>query len=539
MRNKLLSTRNLLFFLAIVLMFQILSYHQTASAAKFQNGEKPPVAFQNHEIAFVPGEVVVKLAKNKSVEDFRNEESFRLYDSQVLSNGFRRLWIDGDVLEACNELKKDQSVIVAEPNYIRYLQVTPNDPLFSRQDNLKLSAAEIAWNIETGDSDVIVAVIDTGVDKQHPDLIANLLPGKSFFQSDTDESDDSGHGTAVSGVVAASANNNLGVSGSAWNVKILPLRACGGPTLTCSVVDEAEAIEEAIVQGADIINLSLGGVGKSIIEEEAVNNAWNAGIVLIAAAGNGNPGLLGKVGNPENEGFINYPAGYANVIGVGSVDYPPNGDLSQVQKSTFANYGDAVSVTAVGNDVVTTAPSVEVDYLIFDKKADYGQIDGTSFSTPLVSGMAALIKSHFPNITNTELRSRIETSAVDVGPTGWDDEFGYGVVNFQRALLGSTHASNTAFNMGVTTNPVLNDDVIVIVKVKVAIIGDPSVVYSYWEDGQLKSGVVTLTPIPDLTSVWSGNIRTSFSGNITLKLNGTGPGGNLPELQTEYFKGEN
>jgi serine protease len=529
-------TKALLVFFALFLITQISYIQQPASAAKLPSGEEPSVAFQNHESAYMPGEVVVKFAGKRTVNDLAPFKSFKLYDSQAVSFGFRRLWIDGDVEKACEELRKDPSVLSAEPNYIRYLQYIPNDALFAQQHNLKLAAAELAWNIETGDPDIIVAVIDTGVDKQHPDLIANLLPGKNFYRNNPDESDDSGHGTAVSGVIAASANNSIGIAGSAWNIKILPLKACGGPALNCGIVEEANAIEEAIAQGADIINLSLGGPSTSPIEETAVNEAWDAGLVLIAAAGNGNPGKLGKLGT-ESEIYINYPAGYEHVIGVGSVDYPPNGDLAQVKRSNFANYGDAVSVTAVGSDVISTAPSVDVPYLIFDKKADYGQIDGTSFSTPLVSGMAALIKSHFPNITNSELRSRIETSAVDVGPVGWDDEFGYGVVNFQRAMFGSTHGSNPAFNLGITTNPILNADIIVIVKVKVEITGTPTLNYSYWQDSQLVSGMITLTPVPDLTTVWSGSLRTNFPGNITFRLNGTGPGGNLPELQAEYFKG--
>ncbi len=498
--------------------------------------EKLPVANDKAKPAFIKGQVVVKFTYGSHVESIESSDTFEISSWEYLPYGFTRLFIEGDVLAACDELRKNSDVSIAEPNYVRYLHITPDDPLFFRQENLMLSNAERAWNIETGDSSVTVAVIDTGVDKVHPDLKANLLKGANFRDSDLDESDDSGHGTAVCGVVAAVGNNALGISGAAWDINILPLRACGGSNLTCSVVDEVEAIAEAILQGVDIINLSLGGMGKSSMEEGACNDAWEAGIVLFAAAGNN--GLLGKIGDPETEGFINYPAGYANVIGVSSIDYPENGNLSQVVLSSFSNSGDAVTVTAVGSSVVTTAPSVVVEHLIFSQKADYGRIDGTSFSTPLVSGMAAIIKCHFPNLTNVELRSRIENSVTDIGPAGWDDQFGYGLVDFQKALRGATYASNNAFTFGVTTNPLLNDDVIVIVKVKVPMDGDPVISYSYTENSTLKTGIIPIVQSPTNPSIWTGRYSTLFSGNMTFNVNGVYNGSNLPELEMDYFKGK-
>ncbi|MCD6217732.1 S8 family serine peptidase, partial [bacterium] len=234
----------------------------------------------------------------------------------------------------------------------------------------------------------------------------------------------------------------------------------------------------------------------------------------------------------------NYPAGYANVIGVSSIDYPANGNLSAVVLSDFSNSGDAVTVTAVGNNVVTTAPSVEVEHPIFKQQYDYGLISGTSFSTPLVSGMAAIIKSHFPNLTNVELRSRVENSVIDIGPPGWDNEFGYGLVDFQKALVGSTYASTTAFNFGVTTNPILNDDVIVVVKVKVPIDGSPVISYSYTDQGGLQTGIIPIIQSPTNPSIWTGRYTTLFSGNITFNVNGVYNGGNLQELEMDYFKGK-
>jgi subtilisin family serine protease len=508
-----------------------------AFAGKMPEGKRPTVAYQNPKAEFLAGQVIVKFKDGYNADSIRKPSAYGLREWHGISFGFTRFFIDGDVLKACEELMKDPAIEIAEPNYVRHLLATPNDPLFYRQDNLKLSHAELGWNIETGDANVIVAVIDTGVDKQHPDLVYNLIPGANFRESGDDEMDDSGHGTAVSGVVGAVGNNNVGLTGAAWNVSILPLRACGGQGLTCNVIDETEAVEEAIIQGADIINLSLGGFGRSTLEETAINNAWDAGLVVFAAAGN--QGLLGKIGDPETESNINYPAGYDNVCGVGSVDYPPTGNLSLIVRSDFSNSGDAVSVTAVGSSVITTAPSVPVEFLIFNEQADYGKIDGTSFSTPLVSGLAALIKSHFPNLTNAELRTKIETCVWDIGPAGWDNDFGYGLVDFQKVMVGSTHASNTAFNFGITTSPIFNDDIIIVVKVKQPINGDPQLTYSYLDGGNLRSGSIQMMKLPNQNNVWATRYHTLFSGTITFKVNGIAQGGgNLPELSMDYSKGK-
>lgn len=521
----------------IVTIFCFFTISPPTFTGEMPKGERPPIVSEQAKPEYIPNQVIVKFRDGYREESLRKPSSFKLQAWRKLPFGFTQLNIEGDVKKACEELMKDPSIEVAEPNYVRYLQVKPNDELYFRQDNLKLSRAELGWNVETGDASVIVAVIDTGVDKQHPDLASNLIPGANFRDSTGDESDDSGHGTAVAGVAGAVGNNGRGIAGAAWKVSILPLRACGGQSLTCNVIDEVEAIEEAIAQGADIINLSLGGFGKSTMEETACIKAWQAGLIIFAAVGN--QGLLGKVGDPDTEGNINYPAGYDSVCGVASVDYPPNGDLNQIARSSFSNYGDAVFVTAVGGSVVTTAPSVEVPYLIFNQKADYGRIDGTSFSTPLVSGLAALVKSHFPNLTNQELKTKIKNCVIDIGPSGWDDNFGWGLVDFKNAMIGSTHSSNSAFNVGVTTSPILNDDIIIIIKVKVPISGNPIVTYSYQDGSKLRSGSIGVIKLQNQNNIWATRFHTLYSGTITFKINGTAQGGgNLPELVLEYLKGK-
>jgi len=484
--------------------------------------------------SFEPNEVIVKMKPDRNAQSLRYLKSARFVSSRPIPFGYSLLNIEGDVPATCKELSINPDVLIAEPNYIRYVSQIPNDPRWPQQKNLNLSNAPLGWDIETGDAKVVVAVIDTGVDYNHPDLQPNLLPGRNFRDSG-DEMDDSGHGTAVCGVIGAVGNNSIGIAGSAWRVKILPLRACGGSELKCDVVHTVEAIEEAIAQDVDIINLSLGGFDASSLEREAIDEAWNAGIVIFAAAGN--ESKLGKFGNPELEQYITYPAGYENVCGVSSVDYPSAGEISKTRLSNFSNYGDAVSVTAVGSGVLTTAPTVDVANPIFGTRKDYGTISGTSFSTPLVSGIAALVKSHFPDMTAHELRARIEQSVWDIGTPGWDDQFGWGLVDFQKALMSGTYASNEAFNLGITTSPILTDDIILVVKAKVSMTNNPVVYYIIMGlEGVEESGNVDLRQIPGDGTLFSGRLHTVKNGDFRFTVCGSSQSGPLPDLVLEYFK---
>jgi serine protease len=509
---------------------------QISAFASFSSPKNPDlIARDDSKVAYISSQIIVKLKDGIRITDLSGLRSAQLNSSSQLPFGYELVHISGDVESACTELMQNEYVISAEPNYERNAQLEPNDPLWVQEKNLLVSNAVDGWNINTGSAEVIVAVIDTGVDYTHPDLAPNLLPGVNFREVGEDYLDDSGHGTAVSGVIGAVGNNSTGVAGAAWNVRILPIRTCGGETLTCSVADEVKGIAEAIKRNADIINLSLGGFQKSSAEEDAVQSAWNAGILVFAAVGN--QGLLGKFDDPDLSQNIAYPAGYDCVIGVSSIDYPTGGDLNKVQLSSFSNYGDSVSVTAVGSNIQTTAPSYDVAYNIFLRdKLNYGRISGTSFSTPLVCGLAALIKSQFPEMTNAQIRTRIENSAMDIGEPGRDDKYGFGLVDFYSALIGGTHSENSAFVLGITASPILTDDVAVIVKCKYPTSNLPLVYFSYVTDGYSPLNQLTLIPLGYMPYMWIGRLHTTNKGAIRFLISGQSEDSWMPVLEMEYYK---
>ncbi|MCY7368894.1 MAG: S8 family serine peptidase, partial [Chamaesiphon sp.] len=234
---------------------------------------------------------------------------------------------DRTLLEQLRGSSLSQDVESIEPNYVYHSSVAPNDPQYSKQWHLHNINAERAWE-ETHGRGVTVAVIDTGV-SMVPDLAkTEFVPGYDFVNDNTTADDDNGHGTHVAGTVAQSTNNNYGVAGIAYEAKIMPLKvlsASGGGTIT----DIAEAIRFAADNQADIINMSLGGGGESQVLKDAINYAYNKGVVIIAAAGN------------ENNSSASYPARYAHVIGVGATD-------AQGERAEFSNYGAGVDISAPG-----------------------------------------------------------------------------------------------------------------------------------------------------------------------------------------------
>jgi serine protease len=280
--------------------------------------------------------------------------------------------IKGDraLLEKLRGSSLSQDVEAIEPNYIYHTSVAPNDPQYSKQWHLHNINAERAWEESRGKG-VTVAIIDTGVSKV-PDLAkTEFVPGYDFVNDKTTADDDNGHGTHVAGTVAQSTNNNYGVAGIAYEAKIMPLKVLsgsGGGTIS----DIAEAIRFAADNKADIINMSLGGGGESQVMKDAINYAYNKGVVIIAAAGN------------ENNNSASYPARYAHVIGVGATD-------AQGERAEFSNYGAGVDISAPGGghgskiwqetiDPDTNTPLIS-------------GLQGTSMAAPHVAGVAALIKS--------------------------------------------------------------------------------------------------------------------------------------------------
>jgi serine protease len=266
------------------------------------------------------------------------------------------------------DLLKDVESI--EPNFIYQASIAPNDPEYSKQWHLHNINAEQAWVSNRG-AGVTVAIIDTGVSRVTDLEKTEFVAGYDFVHHRVAADDDNGHGTHVAGTVAQSTNNGYGVAGVAYEAKIMPLKvlsASGGGT----VADIAESIKFAADNGADVINMSLGGGGESSLMKEAIDYAYNKGVVIIAAAGN------------ENQNSASYPARYNHVVGVAAFD-------AKGEKAEFSNYGAGVDIAAPGG-----GHGSKVWQETINPDGGPSQIiglQGTSMAAPHVAGVAALIKS--------------------------------------------------------------------------------------------------------------------------------------------------
>lgn len=295
-------------------------------------------------------------------------------------------------------------MIVVVPPSTALLQgaAVPNDPLFGEQWALAKIGAPCAWQRTTGNAAVTVAVLDTGVDLNHPDLVGRLRgDGYDFVNDDADPSDDVGHGTHVSGIVAATLNNAEGISGLAPNVQILPVRVLG--VNGGSDQEIAAGIRYAVEQGAQVINLSLGApflvINVSPESNRAIREAEEAGVLVVVAAGND---------------YLPLP----NTISVESLDAmvvaaSDNND----QRAAFSNTGPWVSVTAPGQSILSTMPTYEVEMTSsavapeYRYQQDYDRASGTSMAAPYVSALAALVWSAHPDWSARQVRNAITRNA--------------------------------------------------------------------------------------------------------------------------------
>lgn len=299
---------------------------------------------------------------------------------------------------------------VEGPHTVRALQA-PNDPRFWEQYALSMLQVARAWEISPGNAEVIVAVVDSGVGP-HADLEGRVLPGRNFVvgRSQEDTTDHFGHGTAMAGIIAGNVHDRVGTAGVAQRVRILPVAVLDDEGLG-SDQDAAQGIAWAVDQGADVINVSLGGQWPSEAMQAAVKYARDSGVVVVAAVGNDGSGTA-----------VRYPAAYPEVIAVGGVDRSgAHLDLS--------NTGPEVDIGAPGASIL--APDLPHSGI---PGLDYRVFSGTSFSTAHVAGVAALLLSFDPDMAPAEVQRLLEAGAVDVGPPGRDDQTGAGRIDAARSL---------------------------------------------------------------------------------------------------------
>jgi thermitase len=275
-------------------------------------------------------------------------------------------------------LANNPNVEFVEPDYIATIDATPTDPDWSKQWGPQKVQLPAALDITTGTSSVVIAVVDTGVDLNHPDLDGKILPGYDFVNNDTSAQDDHGHGTHVAGIAAAETNNGTGIAGMCPGCSILPVKvldSAGSGTYS----NIASGIRWAADHGANVINLSLGGPSGSTVLADAIAYADSKGVLLACAAGNN--------GNTR----ANYPAYYTQCVAVAATD-------QNDKRASFSTYGTWVD---------TSAPGVSIWSTYWDNT--YASLSGTSMATPHVAGLAGLLFSQ--GRSQSDVRTRLTNSA--------------------------------------------------------------------------------------------------------------------------------
>ncbi len=325
-------------------------------------------------------------------------------------------------------------LVFCEPRGIAWVNFTPNDPLYTNQWGLPAIKANSAWDLEIGDIAIKLAVVDQGIQYTHADINDHFaaLKGYDFVDDDPDPYPDDipgeSHGTATAGVSAAEIDNGFLIAGTA-NIGIYSLR-CLNEYGAGTVDDIADGIVWAADRGARVINLSLGTSTYYAILEAACQYAWNSGCVLVASSG-------------STPGSISYPAKFSTVIAVGAVDQGLN-------LASFSSYGPEQELVAPGVNIYTIVPD-----------NTYAVYSGTSFSCAYVSGVAGLVASANPSLTNQQIRDILNSTAIDLGTPGWDQYYGNGLVNAYRAVLaaGAGTSESAAGRAGLLVFPTVGKNI--------------------------------------------------------------------------------
>lgn len=356
----------------------------------------------------VPNQVLVKFSEGTSdsviaayVRSVQGRVSAEMAELGVVVLDVPR----GKVAGVVADLQRLAIVEYAEPNFsASAFDTTPNDTRWAEQYGPARMQAPAAWDLSTGANSITIAVVDTGVQSTHPEFAGRLVAGCDFVNRDTLPEDDQGHGTHVAGIAAAAGNNGSGIAGISWGARIMALKALDANG-SGTYQQIAQAIVYAADNGAKVVNLSLGGSEPSAVLEDAVNYAVAQGAVVVAAAGN------------SGTNSPNYPAAYAAAIAVAATD-------SSNVRASFSNYGSYVDLSAPGVSILSTFLS-----------SAYSSKSGTSMAAPHVAGAAALLMGYSNAFTTpAQVRAALETSALDLGTSGRDNYYGYGLVQLRSAM---------------------------------------------------------------------------------------------------------
>ena len=376
--------------------------------ARLKGQETPEEALeglQNLEakVKVVEKEYLFALKMQEKVLGASTEEKTAPFDDYFLLKTSSQV----DTLAAIEEFQKDPKVEFAEPNYIMKLMEEPNDPYWQQGKMWGLEKIEMekAWDINKGSKDIIVAVIDSGVDYNHEDFkggSVEIIKGPNYAGCGLpidDPMDQFGHGTHVAGTIGAATNNNLGVAGINWNIKIMAIKI-GCKSRSVSAAGGAKGIVYAADNGAKVINMSWGGSGSNTLKD-AVKYAYKKGLVLVGAAGNS--GAQGVI----------CPACFGEVMAVGATN-------SQDKRASFSNYGSRVDVGAPGQGIYSLRLG-----------GGFTSMSGTSMASPHVAGAAALILAQNPGLSPDEVKNVLVDSGDDIGNQGVGPR-----INVYKALEG-------------------------------------------------------------------------------------------------------
>lgn len=383
----------------------------------------PSITYGNKKEVSTYKEDEILVAFKDSVKEKKAYSIAENLDSNVVEknkeDNYYIVKIDDDVSvdEAIDKFEKNDSVKYVQPNFIYNLEednkITTNDPL--SQYHINQINLDKAWSlIDEKSQNIKVAVIDTGVDPTHRDLVNNIDSAVDAMNDFKPLSKDTAnHGTHVSGIIAAQCDNNLGVAGAAYNKADLMVINVFQRVNYKNIVYTSDLIRGynyAVEHGARVINMSLGRIGidehYDYILEDAINNAKDKGVVTVSSAGN------------ECSSEPHYPSDFESCISVTATNQNDKFDY------TYSNYGPQKDIAAPGTNIRSTTP-----------KDTYGYNSGTSMASPIVSGVVALMLSKSPSLNVEEIKNILYSTAVDLGKEGRDDEYGWGRINPYEAML--------------------------------------------------------------------------------------------------------
>ena len=293
---------------------------------------------------------------------------------------------------------------VVELDGVGFAGAVPNDPSYHLQWNHQNIQSEPAWDMTQGNSSIVVAVLDTGINTTLTEFSGRIVSGYDYANNDSDPADDQGHGTKVASVIAATGNNGTDIAGVDWNCGIMPVKVLHSSG-TGYYSWWASGVDFARTNGANVINLSAGGGGSSSSLTNAINNALNADIVFVTITHN------------DGTSTITYPGNLPQVITVGATDRNDT-------RAYFSNWGPEIDLVAPGTGSIIT----------LDINGALSIGTGTSYAAPQVAGAAALLLSLDPNLTESEVADLLISGVDDVGSTGFDEFYGWGRLNIYNSL---------------------------------------------------------------------------------------------------------